>query len=150
LEVILKKALAEYHQLISLCFSEYYRVLKPNHWITVEFHNSSNAIWNAIQESLMSSGFIVADVRVLDKGKMSFKQIVSKGSVKSDLIITAYKPKESFVNQFTEHAGDPDMAWEFVRQHLQNVPIAPDSTGKIEVVSERQDYLLLTAWWLTI
>jgi DNA modification methylase len=100
-----KKALAEYHQLISLCFSEYYRVLKPNHWITVEFHNSSNAIWNAIQESLMSSGFIVADVRVLDKGKMSFKQIVSKGSVKSDLIITAYKPKESFVNQFTEHAA---------------------------------------------
>jgi len=34
------------------------------------------------------------------------------------------------------------MTWEFVRQHLQNVPIAPDSTGKIEVVSERQDYLL--------
>lgn len=136
------KALSEYHRLMERCFSEYFRALKPNHWITVEFHNSSNAIWNAIQESLMSVGFIVADVRVLDKGKMSFKQIVSKGSVKSDLIISAYKPKESFIREFTQRAGDTEMAWEFVRQHLQNVPIAPDSTGKIEVVSERQDYLL--------
>lgn len=38
--------------------------------------------------------------------------------------------------------GDPDMAWEFVSQYLENLPIAPDSTGKIEVVPERQDYLL--------
>jgi len=58
------------------------------------------------------------------------------------LIISIYKPTSSFIEEFEKHAGDPDMAWEFVRQHLQNVPKAPDSTGKIEVVTERQDYLL--------
>jgi len=136
------KGLVEYQSLITACFSEFYRILKPNRWITIVFHNSANSVWNAIQESIQSAGFIVAGVRTLDKGKMSFTQITSYGAVKNDLIISAYKPKESFVRQFTERAGDPEMAWEFVRQYLQNLAIAPDSTGKIEVVSERQDYLL--------
>ena len=137
-----KKGVAEYQKLMQLCFEEFYRILKPNRWITIEFHNSQNAVWNAINEALLAAGFIVADVRTLDKQQGTFKQMTTTTSVKQDLIISAYKPKESFVRQFTERAGDPEMAWEFVRQHLQNVPIAPDSTGKIEVVAERQDYLL--------
>jgi hypothetical protein len=136
------KGLVEYQNLMNQCFVEYYRVLKPGRWMTVEFHNSKNSVWNAIAEGLMMAGFIVADVRTLDKQQGSFKQVTTATAVKQDLIISAYKPKEAFVRQFTERAGDPEMAWEFVRQHLQNVPIAPDSTGKIEVVTERQDYLL--------
>ena len=54
------KALPEYQSLMTQCFQEYYRVLKPNRWMTVEFHNSQNAVWNAIQEALQKSGFIVA------------------------------------------------------------------------------------------
>lgn len=137
-----KKSLHEYQYLMEKCFSEYYRILKPGRWMTVEFHNSQNAVWNAIAEALSRAGFIVADVRTLDKKQGSFKQVTTYAAVKQDLVISAYKPKESFVRQFIERAGDPEMAWEFVRQHLQNVPIAPDSNGKIEVVSERQDYLL--------
>ncbi|MDO4548993.1 MAG: DNA methyltransferase, partial [Clostridia bacterium] len=136
------KALAEYQIIMERCFCEFYRVLKPGHWMTVEFHNSQNSVWNAISEALLRAGFIIADIRTLDKKQGSFKQVNNTNAVKQDLIISAYKPKESFVRQFTERAGDPEMAWEFVRQHLQNVPIAPDSTGKIEVVAERQDYLL--------
>ncbi len=137
-----QKGLAEYQHLMERCFFEYYRVLKPGRWMTVEFHNSQNSVWNAIAEALLRAGFIVADVRTLDKKQGSFKQVTAASAVKQDLVISAYKPKEAFVRQFTERAGDPEMAWEFVRQHLQNVPIAPNSTGKIEVVSERQDYLL--------
>lgn len=136
------KGLSEYQGIMEKCFSEYYRILKPGRWMTVEFHNSQNSVWNAITEALLRAGFIIADVRTLDKKQGSFKQVTTSTAVKQDLVISAYKPKESFVREFAEHAGDPEMAWEFVRQHLQNVPIAPDSTGKIEVVSERQDYLL--------
>ena len=136
------KGLAEYQSLMERCFVQYFRVLKPNRWITIEFHNSKNSVWNAIQEALLRSGFIVADVRTISKEQGSYNQMTSSGAVKQDLVISAYKPKESFIRKFTQRAGDPEMAWEFVRQHLQNVPIAPDSTGKIEVVSERQDYLL--------
>jgi hypothetical protein len=30
-------------------------------------HNSKSAVWNAIQEGLQRGGFVVADVRTLDK-----------------------------------------------------------------------------------
>jgi predicted RNA-binding Zn-ribbon protein involved in translation (DUF1610 family) len=136
------KGLSEYQGLMERCFSQYFRALKPERWITIEFHNSKNSVWNAIQEALLRSGFIVADVRTIDKEQGSYNQMTSAGAVKQDLVISAYKPKESFIRRFTERAGDPEMTWEFVRQHLQNVPIAPDSTGKIEMVAERQDYLL--------
>lgn len=136
------KALADYQRMMEQCFCEYFKVLKPGRWITVEFHNSQNSVWNSIQEALLRAGFVVCDVRTLDKKQSSFKQTTSVAAVKQDLVISAYKPKESFIRQFSERAGDPEMAWEFVRQHLQNVPIAPDSSGEIEVVSERQDYLL--------
>lgn len=136
------KGLPEYQQLMTKCFCEYYRILKPGRWVTIEFHNSKNAVWNAIQEGLFRAGFIVADIRVINKQQGSFNQVTAQGAVKQDLVISAYKPREAFVREFSQRAGDPEMAWEFVRQHLQNVPIAPDSTGKIEVVAERQDYLL--------
>lgn len=146
-----KKALLDYHTLIAQCIREYARVLKPNRWITVVFHNSSSAVWNALQESIGQAGLIVADIRVMDKGKMSSKQITSRAAVKQDLVISAYKPTESFVREFQEHAGDPEMAWKFVRQHLANVPIVADGNrdGKLDIITERQDYLLfdrMVAW----
>ena len=146
-----KKGLAEYQELMSRCFEEYHRVLKPNRWITVEFHNSKNSVWNSIQEALQRAGFIVADVRVISKKQGSFNQVTAAGAVQQDLVISAYKPRESFVREFQQRAGDPDMAWEFVRQHLRNVPVTADGNhdGKLDIISERQDFLLfdrMVAW----
>ena len=61
------KGLPEYQHLMQRCFEEYHRVLKPGRWMTVVFHNSKNAVWNAIQEAMLAAGFVVADVRTLDK-----------------------------------------------------------------------------------
>lgn len=61
------KSFLTYQSLMTECFKSYHNVLKPGRWITVEFHNSKNSIWNAIQAALNSSGFIIADVRILDK-----------------------------------------------------------------------------------
>lgn len=138
------KALPEYQDLMTRCFMEYYRVLKPNRWMTVEFHNSKNAVWNAIQEALQKSGFIVADVRTLDKQGGSFKQVTTTSAVKQDLVISAYKPKESFHKEFLEKAGTEETAWVFVEQHLSNLPVVVDAdkNGKIDIVTERQAFLL--------
>lgn len=136
------KTLPEYQNLMTECFKEYYRVLKPNRWMTVEFHNSKNAVWNAIQEALQKAGFIVADVRTLDKQGFSFKQINADAAVKQDLVISAYKPKNSFRNEFIDKAGTEETAWSFVRQHLSNIPVVVIKNGKVEIVSERQAYLL--------
>lgn len=146
-----KKGLTEYQSLMERSFTEYYRVLKPGRWLTIEFHNSKNIVWNAIQEALQRSGFIVADVHVINKQQGSFNQVTATGAVQQDLVISAYKPKESFVREFQKNAGDPEMAWEFVRQHLRNVPVVADGNhdGKLDIIAERQDYLLfdrMVAW----
>ncbi len=132
----------EYAGLMSKCFKEYYRVLKPNRWITVEFHNSQNAVWYAIQQALALAGFIIADVRVLDKQKGTIKQLINTTSVQQDLVISAYKPKDSFHRDFLSKAGSEETAWAFVRQHLENIPVVNVKNDKIEIVSERQAYLL--------
>ncbi len=136
------KGLVEYQTLMTECFKEYYRVLKPNRWMTVEFHNSKNSVWNAIQEALLRAGFIIADVRTLDKKQGSFKQVVSDKAVKQDLVISVYKPMVQFERDFEKNAGTEETAWAFVRQHLSNIPTVVIRNDKIEIISERQDYLL--------
>ena len=138
------KQLVDYQRLIEACFSEFFRILKPNRWMTVEFHNSKNAVWNAIQQALSVAGFVIADVRTLDKKQGSFKQVTTNGAVKQDLVISAYKPTDKFRKDFVANAGSDDTAWSFVRQHLANLPVVVDADhdGKIDIISERQAYLL--------
>ena len=138
------KSLPEYQELMTRSFCEYFRILKPNRWMTIEFHNSKNAVWNAIQEGLQRAGFIVADVRTLDKQLGTFKQTTSSSAVKQDLVISAYKPTNQFRRNFVNKAGSEETAWAFVRQHLANLPVAVDAdhNGKLDIIAERQAYLL--------
>jgi hypothetical protein len=137
-----QKDLRDYQDLMRESFRSFYRWLKPGRWMTVEFHNSRNAVWNAIQEALSSAGFVVADVRTLDKKQKSYRQVTASSVAKQDLIISAYKPRTGFEHRFLEQAGTADGAWAFIRQHLAQLPIAVKQDGTIEVVAERQPYLL--------
>jgi hypothetical protein len=136
------KGLIEYQSLMTQCFKEYYRVLKPNRWMTVEFSNSKNSVWNAIQESLIRAGFIIADVRVLDKKQGSFKQVNYSSAVKQDLVISAYKPREGFVENFIKKAGTEDSVWDFVREHLEKLPVVIERGSYLERVAERDAHSL--------
>lgn len=136
------KGLADYQELMKDCFSEYHRVLKPGHWITVVFHNSSNSVWNAIQEAMLSAGLVVADVRTLDKQQGSYRQVTST-AVKQDLVISAYKPTAQVENAVTADAGTEQGAWDFIDGHLRQLPVFVEKgDGQGEVIAERQDYLL--------
>lgn len=137
-----EKNVDDYKKLMKKGFDEYYRVLKPNRWITVEFHNSQNAVWNAIQEAIQAAGFVIADVRVLDKKKGTTKQLSYSMAVKQDLVISAYKPKDSFKEAIVKKAGSEDTAWLFVNQHLEKMNSVIVRNGRIEIVAERQAHLL--------
>lgn len=137
-----QKNLSDYQKIIELSFFEFFRILKPGRWMTIEFHNSKNAVWNAIQESLMRAGFVVADIRTLDKGHGSFKQVTTSGAVKQDLVISAYKPHIEFETGFQTQAGSATGAWAFTRQHLAKLPITVKINGELETLSERQAFLL--------
>jgi len=119
------KELDEYTSLMTKCFKELYRVLKPNRWITIEFHNSRASVWNGIQESITRAGFIIAQVSILDKVKGTTKQLSYVGAVEKDLIINAYKPREDFSERFLKNAGER-MEVDFITQQLEHLPIRPN------------------------
>jgi DNA modification methylase len=136
-----EKNILDYGDIMTRCFSEFYRVLKPGRWITLEFHNSLNSVWNSMQEALFKAGFVVADVRALDKKHGTIHQD-SGYTVKQDLIVSAYKAADGLENKFEIEAGSKDGVWEFVREHLGKLPVFVSKDGASEVIAERREYLL--------
>jgi DNA modification methylase len=135
------KSLLVYTDMMAACLEQVYRVLKPGRWVTVEFHNSKNAVWTAIQESLGRAGFIIADVSVLDKGMKTKKQLHAQ-AVDKDLVISAYKPNGGLEERFRLEAGSEDGVWDFMRTHLRQLPVFISKAGKGQIIAERQQVLL--------
>jgi DNA modification methylase len=137
-----KKNIDIYRKLMSEVFSELYRVLKPSRWMTVEFHNSNNSVWQCIQSSLLESGFVVADVRILDKRKITMLQGTHANIAKQDLVISVYKPEYDFEKLFKLEAGTEEGVWSFITSHLKQLPTFVEKDSSAEIISERQNYLL--------
>lgn len=137
-----RKTISSYLTLMESSFREFYRVIKPARWITIEFHNSQNSVWNSLQEALLHAGFVVADVRILEKTHKTFNQVTTTNSVKKDLAITAYKPDTIFERRFLQEGGSIQGAWDFIRQHLEQLPIPARVKDLMETLAERQGYLL--------
>lgn len=135
------KSLLVYEKLMQVCLKKYCDILKPGRWMTMVFHNSSNAVWAAIQEALTGAGFVVADVRTLDKQQGSYRQVTST-AVKQDLVISAYKPNGGLERRFELEKGTEEGVWDFVRTHLRQLPAFVSKDGNVEVIAERQPYLL--------
>jgi len=131
------RPLAEYGDLMSQCFSEFYRTLKPGRWMTVEFSNHSNDVWLAIQRALEQAGFMVADTRILDKQQLSYRQVTAHSAAKKDLVISCYKPAISSPTDGIVGDGDPETAWSFVREHLSHLPITDGRRGEARPIRER-------------
>lgn len=87
-----KKDLASYEKLLCAAFAEGFRVLKPGRYMTVVFHNVSKDVWNALHRAILNAGFEIVKSSILDKTQTSFKQTTTKGAVRRDPIILAYKP----------------------------------------------------------
>lgn len=136
-----RKDLTVYTNMMTDCLKQVYRVLKPGRWVTVEFHNSKNAVWTAIQEALGRAGFIIADVSVLDKGMKTKKQMHAK-AVDKDLVISAYKPNGGLEKRFQLQAGTEEGVWDFVRTHLRQLPVFLVKGGFGQMIAERQQVLL--------
>jgi hypothetical protein len=109
--------------------------------MTVVFHNSRNAVWNAIQEAMLAAGFVVADVRTMDKQQGSYQQVTST-AVKQDLVISAYKPDGGLEERFHLETGTEEGVWDFIRTHLKQLPVFVTKNGRAEIIAERQNYLL--------
>jgi hypothetical protein len=147
----LGKALDDYRRLMSKCFEEAFRILKPGRWMTVEFSNTQASVWNAIQTALQEAGFVVANVAALEKSHKGFRAVTTSTAVKQDLVISAYKPNGGLEERFKRTGGTEESAWDFVRTHLKYLPTVKVKGGELEFTAERDPRIIfdrMIAWFV--
>ena len=123
-------------------FKEYYRVLKPGKWLTIEFSNTSASVWNSIQNALQGVGFVVVNVAALDKKQGSFKAVTTTTAVKQDLVITCYKPTDELINKFEQSIDKSVNAMDFIEELLYHLPVHLEKNNSTTAVIERSPKIL--------
>lgn len=136
------KDLFDYQNLMNHSLKEYYRVLKPGKWLTMEFSNTSAAVWNSIQNALQGVGFVLTNVAAIDKQQGSFNAYTSTTAVKQDLIITCYKPTDELTEKFTTSFNPSENVWDFVEDLLEHLPIHMRRENATTAVIERSPKIL--------
>lgn len=136
------KDIFEYQNLMNRSLNEFYRILKPGKWMTVEFSNTSASVWNSIQNALQNVGFVVANVSALDKKQGSFKTVTTTTAVKQDLIITCFKPTAKFSEQFSSTSELSTKVWAFVSELLEHLPVHLTDKESTTTIVERSPKIL--------
>lgn len=145
------KGIDEYRSLMTSCFGEAYRILKPGRWMTVEFSNTKASVWNSIQTALSECGFVVASVAALDKTRGGLHAMLGVTAVKQDLVISAYKPNGGLESRFVKAGGVEDSVWDFVRTHLGYLPTPKIRSGQLDFIAERDPRIIfdrMVAWFV--
>lgn len=135
------KSIETYMRLMSKAFNDYYRILKPGKWLTVEFSNPSASIWNAIQTAITNAGFVVVNVCSFDKVHGGQKAMRYTTTVKEDLIITAYKPTDKIKEAVINNSSVLGL-WDFVHDHLIHLPVHLETGHKTTSIIERSAKIL--------
>lgn len=102
------KTLEEYRRTLYNIFKECYRVLKPNRWMVMTFHNREFKVWNAIHLAAHDAGFTWSE-----KDGMIYQPPIqhytptlhlrASGAMKGDFILSYRKaekpPKEKWIEE---------------------------------------------------
>lgn len=135
------KDVLKYQNLMTKCFNEFERILKPGKWMTVEFSNTKASVWNGIQTAIQKAGFVLADVSALDKKQGTFNAVTNPTSVKQDLIISCYKPKKEFESELKKDSEDIAV-WDFIDDHLKHLPKHLKKENSTTTIIERSAKIL--------
>ena len=129
------KTLNDYEKLMGEAFSEMARVLRPNAWASVMFHNSSDEVWSALARAIESSGFEVGSAVAFDKSQASFKglkgQLAGEKVPNFDLVLhlrrQARGPRQRAV--VPEAADIRALVAARLVEHVENAPPSRRSTA---------------------
>lgn len=135
------KSFFDYNKLLTECFTECFRVLKPGHWMCVEFHNTQASIWNLLQNAINSAGFIIAQVLKLDKGSTTILADIRPGAAVQDLVINCYKSKYD-IKEGCDITLSNYSEWDFIDEHLQRLPLAHVADNTLSPTIERSSRIL--------
>jgi DNA modification methylase len=135
------KTLLDYQELMTDCFREYNRVLKPGKWMTVEFSSTGAPVWNGIQTALQRAGFVIANVAGIDKKQGGIRSITSPTAVRQDLAISCYKPSAEFETKFKSSTGNIAV-WDFMNEHMHHLPVHIQKEKNTTTIIERSAKIL--------
>jgi DNA modification methylase len=117
-----RKTIHHYQELMTKAVAEMRRVLKPDRWLTLVFHNSSSAVWSVIQDAVSSSGFEIEKTQMLDKRHGTFKQFVSENAVGYDLILHCRKRASGIAARSHKRTGSLSSIRRFIKLRLKETP----------------------------
>lgn len=143
IENIAQNKNAEFYRVqMTDCFREFFRVLKPQKWMTVEFSNTSASVWNSIQTALQSVGFVIVNVAALDKKQGSFKAVTTTTAVKQDLVITCFKPSDRLRLNLEQKGATQQSAQDFIEELLIHLPVHVEKDNSTTAIVERSAKIL--------
>lgn len=134
------KELPEYQEIMSDCFREYYRVLKYDKWMTVEFSNTSASFWNCLQYAIKNAGFVIAAITDLNKERGGLHAMLGPTAVKQDLAISCYKPSELTIKDLNKTSINS--IWRIVDSHLNRITRYMRKDGHTMFISERDPRII--------
>ncbi len=96
-----------YQSLLTRAFQECYRVLKPNRWLLVTFHNTKLKIRNSLVQSVITAGFQLEQMLFQMPPRASLKSMLHhSGSPIGDYYIRFKKTTKSLEIPSVEHSRD--------------------------------------------
>lgn len=112
----------DYQNLMLASFKELYRVLKSGKYMTVQFSNTSAAVWNTIQNSINQSGFYILNVITNDNTRGGLHAMLGPTAVKQNLIINCFKPINTDI--VAEKSYSSSSVLEFTIEVMEHLPVS--------------------------
>ena len=103
------KGIQEWKALMYYAFKRMYDVLKPGHWLSLCYHDTSEGTWSIIQDLAFEVGFIPDSIDTaiyIETNQKSFQQVVADKVNKRDLIVNFRKPRPGEVVEWMTINGD--------------------------------------------
>jgi hypothetical protein len=107
-----QKGEKEWAALMLQAMQECHRVLKPGHWISLCYHDTSEGTWTIVQDIMTKAGFMpdeLGSTLYIDTSKKTYNQNTADKVTKRDLVINFRKPRPGETSSVTI-MGDEDEA----------------------------------------
>ena len=111
----------EWARLMKEAISECFRVLKPGHWISLCYHDTSEGTWQLLQDIMAEVGFVFNEkgtTLYIDASQKTLNQLSGEKVTKRDLVINFRKPRPGEVAARVVLTGDEDATSFFEKARL--------------------------------
>ncbi len=135
---------ADWAELLRQAMSECYRVLKPGHWLSLCYHDTSEGTWQLVQDLMTEVSFIPEQsdsALFIDTDQKTYNQLMAEKVTKRDLVINFRKPRPGELIAQLTLFGDEDAATfaekarAILRETLEAHPGSPADRLYDELVS---------------